>query len=134
MGYTPPYLLVNRVGAGYRIVPPSSTPGDYLRILPNTIDTSPKIDLTGSSFADIAVPSTKGVRIYDDVASTILRFDFSTPDSRISTYTDYNLFLNPNGSGKVKFGTYTPGLAVCTGTIAIIDAAGNATRVLVAQP
>jgi hypothetical protein len=46
--------------------------------------------------------------------------------------TNTNLFLLPNGTGKVKFGAYTATPATdSTGFIDVLDAAGNARKLMI---
>ena len=54
----------------------------------------------------------------------------NSPDMCIAAQAgNFNLFLIPNGTGKVKFGTFTAsGDVAVNGSIAILDAAGNARK------
>jgi hypothetical protein len=49
----------------------------------------------------------------------------------LKTITNFDIFLNAQGTGKIKFGTHTAsGDVACNGSIAILDAAGNARKLM----
>jgi hypothetical protein len=129
MGYTPPYLEVRKVAGGWSAYGPSHTAGDTLTIYSNTVDGRPRLVLTGGAKMELHASTSFE---FNTDAATPLTLSYSAPDTILDTYGgDHNLFLKPNGTGKVKFGTYVPGLVVSTGTIPMLDAAGNARNILV---
>lgn len=125
MGYTPPYLEVSKIGANTYIYPTQATTST-LRIQANPVDTRPRLDLDGLGDVTLYLPNGLIFRLADNTGSTFLECNWVTPDAKISTATNYNLFLNPNGTGKVKFGTFTSDATVTqAGYITILDAAGT---------
>jgi hypothetical protein len=49
----------------------------------------------------------------------------------LKTVADNDIYLNAQGTGKIKFGTHTAsGDVACNGSIAIKDAAGNARKLM----
>ena len=130
MGYTPPYLDVRKIGTHTDIYGIGVT-GDYLRLYPNQIDGNSHLELYGGSGAYIVFPNGESLQLKDNTGAEFLKFNWVTPDSQISTLTNYNLALLPQGTGKVKFGTHTgSGDVACNGSIAILDAAGNARKLM----
>ena len=133
MGYTPPYLNLTNPSAGvWRLDAPGTATGNILRIYANTIDSYPRIEITGNDQIYIYLPGPGGVNYVDSTGSGFLKVNWVTPDAQISTFTNYNLALLPNGTGKVKFGAYTATPATdSTGYISILDSAGNARKLMV---
>ena len=130
MGYTPPYLDVRKIGTHTDIYGIGVT-GDYLRLYPNQIDGNSHLEIYGGSGAYIVFPNGESLQLKDNTGAEFLKFNWVTPDSQISTLTNYNLALLPQGTGKVKFGTHTgSGDVACNGSIAILDAAGNARKLM----
>jgi hypothetical protein len=63
--------------------------------------------------------------------TTIASMTYSTPDLVLTGLADKNIYICPSGTGKVKFGTHTgSGDVACNGSIAILDAAGNARKLM----
>jgi hypothetical protein len=133
MGYTPPHLEVRKLGGGWRVNGLSQTTGDNLLIRSNSVDDRAYILVYGNGglLYDVTNTSQHNFAIDGDIC---LSLGHVTDDVELTVLNNHNINLKTQGTGKIKFGAYTPGLAVCTGTIATLDAAGNATRVLVAQP
>jgi len=131
MGYTPPYLEVRKVGGQVSIYPPSNTTDD-VQFFSNRVDTNPSINMIGGGAIELYVPAGSYLRCVDATDGEFIRFRYSNPDTIIDgKVADKNIFLNPAGTGKVKFGTHTgSGDVACNGSIAIIDAAGNARKLM----
>ena len=128
MGYTPPYLLVNQIGTNTYVSPIGATTTS-LRLQANNVDTRPRLDMDGLGDVTLYLPNGTIFRLIDNTGNSFIECNWVTPDSRISTASNYNLFLNPNGTGKVKFGTFTgSGDVAVNGSIAILDSSGNARK------
>ena len=131
MGYTPPYLDVRKIGAHTDIYGIGVT-GDYLRLYANQVDANCHLEIYGGSGAYIVLPNGESLQLKDNAGAEFLKFNWVTPDAQISTLTNYNLALLPQGTGKVKFGAYSAGAATdSTGYITILDAAGNTRKLMV---
>ena len=61
MGFTPPFLVVNKVAGGYNLITPSTTTGDDLIIYPNSADTTSYIRIDGAG--DVWLISAGNVRM-----------------------------------------------------------------------
>ena len=130
MGYTPPYLEVRKVGTSWTIYPSGIASGDDLNI--KTADANPRFNMPGGGTVVLFLANGQGLGFYDATGADYLKVNWVTPDVRLSTYTNYNIALLPNGTGKVKFGTYTATPATdSTGYISILDSAGNARKLMV---
>jgi hypothetical protein len=131
MGYTPAHLNVRKVAGGYSIFP-NGVSGDDLGIYANEVDPSPVINLLGNNAIQY-VCATGTSHLFSDLAANRLNMANSGTDYIIESLVDtHNIYLKPTGIGKIKFGTYdaTPALA-STGFIPILDAAGNARKLMV---
>lgn len=133
MGYIPPYLEITEAGGIVSVKPPYPV-GTFLKFSPNRGDPYPALFFIPGDNFQILVSTGKKFVVYDSGEGEVMAINFITPDAVINSYNNRNVFIKPHGTGLFKYGTYAPGLAVCTGTIPMLDAAGNATRVLVAQP
>ena len=133
MGYTDTPLYVRRLDANTNgVYGTGSATGNILKIYPNTIDVNPFFELAGNGDCYLYTPNGAKLQFVDNTGSSFLSFNWVTPDTQISTFTNYNLALLPQGTGKVKFGTYTATPATdSTGYISILDAAGNARKLMV---
>jgi hypothetical protein len=133
MGYTPPFFEVRKVGTTATVYP-SSTTGDVLVIRANGVDVYPKITIEGNANLKLHGVAGGGSIIIYDGADGVGSFALvGGADMQIATValSNYNIFLNPNGTGKVKFGTHTgSGDVACNGSIAILDSAGNARKLM----
>jgi hypothetical protein len=132
MGYTPPWLNVNKIAGGYSIYPPNAATTEDLNIYANTTDATSRLELQG--LGNVKIYCGSGSLFSFVLASTeILTISYTSPDLIINgKIADKNIFLNPAGTGKIKFGTYTAGAATdSTGYIDILDAAGNARKLMV---
>ena len=133
MGYTPAQLYVKKVGTTTSVYGLGNATGEILQILPNLVDTYPKLTFEGGGSLKLQ-PVGGGGAVYfydgpDVIASTYLTgLDWTFTTGALS---NYNIFLNPNGTGKLKFGTHTgSGDVACNGSIAILDSGGNARKLM----
>lgn len=120
MGYTPPWLnvvdLSDTVKRLYFFTPPLK----------------PYFEATVGGSVELFSSNAQGLMFYDQTGADFLKINWVTPDTQLTTFTNYNIALIPNGTGKVKFGTYTAGAATdSTGYITILDAAGNIRKLMV---
>ena len=129
MGYTQPFMNVRKVGILTSLIPATSTSGDELKIFANTTDGSPYIWLRGNNY--ILLDFTNSLYFSAAGTSTFV-FTKSGNDAVITNpINDGNLSLLTTGAGKIKFGTFTgSGDVACNGSIAIVDAAGNARKLM----
>lgn len=127
MGYTPPYLEVRKISGGTNIYPTGATTED-LFIYPNATDTKPVITLLGTG--DIYLDAPTGHVIYIMINGAALgSIGGDATHFSLVGEGDRNVLLNPNGTGKVQFGTWTgAGDAATNGSIAVLDQAGNARK------
>jgi hypothetical protein len=131
MGYTPPFFNVRNIAGGVSIYPNGVTTDD-LKIYPNPVDTTTYLELDGTgqmklySASSIALIPTTTLLIY---GNKTINF---TGDLTIECLSgDGNIYLKPEGTGLVKFGTHTgTGDVACNGYIPIKDAAGNARKLM----
>ena len=105
------------------------TAGDDIVIKANTVDLYPKIVFQGGTTLDLyGVPS---VNLYSSATSyggfTLTGSDFVIR----SMGTNYNISFTPNGTGLVKFGTYTATPGAITGYITILDSGGTSRKIAV---
>lgn len=107
--------------------------GDDFYLKANSIDVRPKITLLGG--AGISVDCSTGSGYIFAVNGTNYGGMGYTGggDFLILSYDNKDIQFTPNGTGKVRFGTYTGGAATdSTGYITILDN-GGATRKLMVQ-
>ena len=66
------------------------------------------------------------------IGADLGKWAFTSPDMTLETTTgNYNIYLKPNGTGKVKFGTWAAkGAEAFDGVIPILDGAGNARNLM----
>ena len=130
MGYTHPFLDVRKIAGGWSLTAPGATTDD-LSLIAHAIDTIASVVIKGNGGVDIIMGGGSALSLYG--SNQFLDINYSTPDVNFSgIIADKNLFLNPAGTGKVKFGTYTGGAATdSTGYITILDAAGNTRKLMV---
>lgn len=105
------------------------TTGDALTLKANNADAYPKIKLTGALTIDLY--GQTGINLYSS-ATNFGQLTLSGSDMQIKSMgTNYNIALVPNGSGLVKFGTWTshPDIA-CNGYITILDSSGNTRHIM----
>lgn len=133
MVYKPAHLIVRKVSGGFSITPPSTTSTDDLTIFPNGTDIAPTIKLNGNESIVLMCKAGSYIALQDAGGGNALKISYATPDCIWeSTIADKNIYLKTTGAGVVKFGTYTAGAATdSTGYISILDAAGNARKLMV---
>ena len=128
MGYTPPWLDIRKVAGGWSLSGTGATTDDTT-ITANPTDAKPYIELLGGDTVNIYVNGGSTCAIVDGTAGGIVGFKFATPDSVIQSYNNQNILLSPNGTGKVKFGTFTgSGDVAVNGSISILDSGGSARK------
>ncbi len=124
MGYSPPHLEVRKVAGGWNVYGPSSTSGDDLFIYPNTVDDYAKVRILGSGA--LCLDTTNSFQ-FNKAGVDILYLSYNSPDLEFQgAVADKNIYLNPIGTGKVKFGTFTSDITVTQdGYITILDSGGT---------
>lgn len=130
MGYTNPHLDVRRIGTDTAV----SAENTSLTLRASLATATAKIVLTASGAIEVYPAASNYFLIYDGATNSMFAVSHSAGDVILdggAGLADHNLFLRPNGTGKIKFGTYVPGLVVCTGTVPFIDSAGNARNLMV---
>ena len=133
MGYVPPWLNVRRVAPWDYVSSCSSTAGDGLRIYGNLTDILPRFQIAGNGSME-AVTTNGGVfRVTDGTGTYIIDYLLSGTDAILESKTNNNnLYLKTNGTGKLKFGTYTAGIkADSIGYIEVLDSGGTSRRLMV---
>jgi len=132
MGYTAPQLYVKH------IAPLTQTYGlgvttDDLEIYANLVDTTPWIKLFGGAGIRNNVSSGYAFEITEGAGVNLYQLTHNAGDLEINgMVADHNLFLNPLGTGKVKFGTYVAGVkADSIGYIEVLDSGGTSRRLMV---
>ena len=107
-----------------------TTAGDDLVLKGSNADAYPKIVLQGGSTLDLY--STSTTSLYSS-ATNYGRFGLTGSDFQVTAMgTNYNVALVPNGTGLVKFGTYTVKAAeVHTGYFTMLDSAGTSRKVMI---
>ena len=131
MGYTPPWLLINRIaGPGWQLMGPGIPSGERLTIVPNTVDLYPEIKMIGAGDLTFTTATTQKTVIANSGAGSFLSFIRTGTDAILTGETaNDNIYLAPTGTGKVKFGTFTgSGDVAVNGSIAVLDSSGNARK------
>ena len=131
MGYTPPWLLINRIaGPGWQLMGPGIPTGERLTIVANTADVYPEIKLIGAGDMTFSTATTQKVVIANSGVGAYLGFIRTGTDAILNGETaNDNIFLSPTGTGKVKFGTFTgSGDVAVNGSISILDSGGSARK------
>lgn len=116
MGYNH-YRFARRVGAG-------------IQLKSTDVASYPAIDLQDAGSIVLRALTGSG-KVYVSLgAGHALAFYVNSGDGCIDSVTaDQNIFLKPNGSGLVKFGTKTgTGDTATDGYISILDSAGGAVK------
>jgi len=105
------------------------TTSDDLFIFANSTDSQPRMEMYGN--AQIILNSKTRIDLYC-ATEYALQISISGTDTVLdTTVSNKNLFLNPHGTGKVKFGTHAgTGDVACNGNIPILDAGGNARKLM----
>ena len=105
--------------------------GDDLILKANDTDTYPSIRMEGSG-GIIGALKTSSAFVLEDEAVRFFQIYHAGTDAIIySQVANDNIYLNPTGTGKVKFGTYAAtGDTASNGYITILDAAGNTRKLM----
>lgn len=131
MGYTSPQLYTVP-GATTKAYGLGTATTNILEVYSNLVNSRPTFQMQGANEITMLLPDGKGFRLVDNTGSYFLKQYWVTPDTILETYNNYNLFLNPNGTGKVKFGTYVAGVkADSIGYIEVLDSGGTSRRLMV---
>jgi len=106
----------------------------HLRFEANTVDHAPYIYFSGNGWITLSCKDVaNGIIDYYKNTQHVGRFSEGTSTFKIeSKGTNFDIELIPDGTGVLKFGTYTGGAATdSTGYITIKDAAGNTRKLMV---
>ena len=106
------------------------TTGDDIVIKANTVDLYPKIVFQGNSTLDLYSSTT--IKLYASAAN-YAQLGVSGSDFQVTALgSNNNVALVPNGTGLVKFGTYTVKAAeVHTGYFTMLDQGGTSRKVMI---
>ena len=130
MGYTPPYLNVRKVAGGIAVDPGGVTTDD-LTIYPNSTDLHARIKLDGTGNVLIVSASAGGIAFgYDDAGTPMLTFNYGASEITASLMLNRDFFLQPTGTGVLKFGTFTSDATVTQSGYITIKDSGGTTRYL----
>ena len=123
---------VKKIAGVFYARPLGGVTTDDLTIYPNSIDTESSIRLLGGSSMYLTHTAGSGC-FFSDAGTDYLKIQYTSPDAIIYGYiNDKNIFINPSGTGKVKFGTYSAGAATDSiGYISILDSGGTARKLMV---
>jgi hypothetical protein len=118
-----------KIAPGYKINPMGVTTDDLI-IYANQTDTTPKIVLNGAGAIELVSGGTAVIFKYGVTDAGYVNMTATT--FGLVSYSNRDIDLIPNGTGVVKFGTYTAGAATdSTGYITIKDAAGNTRKLMI---
>lgn len=125
MGYTPPWLSITQSGTATSLRP--FTSGSLL--IYGGSGTRPYLVIENSGDCTFWLGSGRAVEFVDNVTQ-FFSIKYTTPDAILQVdSTNNNIYLKPNGTGKVKFGTKTgTGDVAVDGYVDILDSAGNAVK------
>jgi hypothetical protein len=117
--------------AGVSTMEGGANTGDDLILKANDTDTYPSIRMEGSG-GIIGALKTNSAFVLEDEAVRFFQIYHAGTDAIIySQVANDNIYLNPTGTGKVKFGTYAAtGDTASNGYITILDAAGNTRKLM----
>jgi len=102
--------------------------GSGLTLIANQTDTEPYLALSGSGTMT-AKATNHYFRVGASLRASVSASSFTLTGISLATGTNEDLYLNPNGTGVVKFGTKTgTGDVAVDGYVSIKDAAGNAVK------
>jgi len=125
-------FLINYTGSTLTTICLGDTSGDDGCIRANKVNAYPQITLYGG--ADIYYSCNNGFKhIFRESAVIFLSlYEDGTDDIIEGGTTNNDLYLKPDGSGVVKFGSYSgKGAEVFAGFITIKDSGGNSRKVMV---
>ena len=135
MGYSPPYLFVRKAAATQTNVYGNTETLHSLYIYANQVDDAPRIALIPNyAYEILCNMENAGAKFRINTgADGVLTIGISGTDTVFDTIANNkNIFLQPHGTGNVKFGTYAAAIATeSTGYITIKDAAGNSRKLMV---
>ena len=104
--------------------------GDDFLFRANNTDTYPSIKLLGNEGIEYRARANYHKFYYQ--ATEILTIRLSSAHAALETPTDLDLYLRPQGTGRVRFGTYTAkGAEAFAGYIDMKDAGGTTRKVMV---
>jgi hypothetical protein len=116
-------------GTGITTITGGTAAGDDVTIRANASDSYPKISFNGGTTLDLY--GTTGINVCIG-SNNCGQFNLAGSDFQVkSISTNYNIALVPNGTGVVKFGTYTGTPVTCTGYISIQDSGGTVRRLMI---
>jgi hypothetical protein len=99
--------------------------GDDLYLSANSVDTFPMIEMHGNGGINYKMATGCGLWVYN-ATTNFMYFEYTGSIATIGTFSNGDLQFIPNGSGKVRFGTYAAlGGKALAGYIEIKDQAGN---------
>jgi len=103
--------------------------GDILDIKASSADAYPVIKLTGAAGMGFYHAVGQGFQFFEGTDYYMIIRE--SGDAKIASLANRNIFLEPNGTGYVKFGTVVgTGDVVCDGHVLIKDAAGNLVKLM----
>jgi hypothetical protein len=106
--------------------------GNYLRLKANATDDYPFLKIFGNGPIAADLPTGSSFQVRNNNVTYHLLYGENTDCVIESGYANGNIFFRPEGTGKVKFGSYTVGAASdSTGYITILDNAGNTRKLMV---
>ena len=103
---------------------------DEMTLFSPSFSGNPSVSLKDS--ATVTANCATGSSINLSENGTIFGFFMEDGTMKLASMANRDIVLAPNGTGKVRFGTYTAGVAGdSTGFITISDALGNARKVMI---
>jgi len=123
-------LIKVEKGTNETIISGSDATGDKLTLECNTVDARPRFYMVGNSHAYFDVPA--GLGYFFQEGGTDFMKIYENTDTIIETRSNRHLYLSPNGTGLVKFGTYAAiTTEVNAGFITIKDSGGTDRKICV---
>lgn len=108
------------------------TSTEDLYISPNSVDTYPQIRLFGNETARFIAKAGQTLEFYEEGIGILRLYDDGTDAVINGLDTNNDMYIKPNGTGVLKFGTHSAlaGESV-TGYITIKDEDGNSRKIAV---
>jgi hypothetical protein len=128
-------LLVKLSTAAEAFIYGGKSANDSLTLIANPTNTNKYIKIYGANNIELSASafdfiSTTGLRLYTDATITSIDTDII-----LTPVVNSDVFLNPTGTGRVKFGTKTGHVdQAIDGYITMQDAAGNALYLATVTP
>jgi len=120
-------LSISKATANRTDIMGGTATGDILKLRCNSVDTRPYVLFNGNG--DTLFDTYNGMYIQQGGANVLQFVESGTDDTLRGKTANNDLFLDPDGTGVLKFGTHTgSGDVAVNGSIAIKDAAGNARK------